>query len=300
MNPNHSLQGVVPAIITTLNADESFTAGPFEQLLGRVYAAGAHGVYVCGQTGEGLSLPVNVRKQATEAAVAHTPADRTVIVHVGAYRTADAVELARHAESAGAHAVSSLPPGSAYSFDEVKAYYRAIADAAQLPVLVYYFPEFSAAVRTLEQIDELCAIPGVAGLKFTDFDLYRLSLISRAGRVIFNGRDEVYAAGQLMGACGGIGSFYNLAPELFVEIDTLCRAGRFAEARMVQDRVNDLIRTVLAYPMLPAMKVILGWTGIAAGPCVAPRRALTGAEQIRLRSDLVNAGFAHLTHEPAE
>jgi len=117
-------------------------------------------------------------------------------------------------------------------------------------------------------------------------------LIARAGRVIFNGRDEVFAAGMLMGASGGIGTFYNLAPELFVQVYQLSRTGRFVEARCVQDRINDLIRIVLAFPMLPAIKTILGWRGIACGPCFAPRRALTSDEEQRLRVELEKAGFA--------
>jgi N-acetylneuraminate lyase len=286
------LQGVLPALVTPLTADESFAAKSFELLLEKVYAAGCEGVYVCGQTGEGLSQPLEMRKTVAEVAVKASPQDKAVVVHIGAGRTADAVELARHAGRIGAHAVSSLPPESRFGFDEVRAYYQAIAAASDLPVLVYYFPEFSNSVRTLEQIDELCSIPNIVGLKFTDFDLYRLSLISRAGRVIFSGRDEVFAAGMLMGASGGIGSFYNLAPELFVEVWRHSRECRFAEARRVQDRINDLIRIVLAVPMLPAIKTILGWSGIACGPCFAPRRALSREEEERLRSELEKAGFA--------
>ena len=285
------LQGVLPAVVTPLTADEEFATGSFEKLLEKVYAADCDGIYVCGQTGEGLSQPVAMRKSVAEVAVKVSPRGKSVVVHVGAGRTTDAVELARHAGRIGAQAVSSLPPEARFSFDEVRAYYAAIAAASDLPVLVYYFPEFSSSVRTLEQIDELCSIPNIVGLKFTDFDLYRLSLISRAGRVIFNGRDEVFAAGMLMGASGGIGSFYNLTPELFVDVCRLSRECRFAEARRVQDRINDLIRIVLSFPMLPAIKTMLGWSGIACGPCFAPRRKLTAEEESKLRAEVEKAGF---------
>lgn len=287
-----ALQGVLPAVVTPLTEDEKLATSAFEKLLERLYAAGSHGLYVCGQTGEGLTLPLAVRKKAAEVAVKNSPAGRAVVVHVGAARTADAVDLARHASAAGAHAISSLPPDSRFSFAETHHYYQTVAEASQVPVLVYYFPEFSSAVRTLGQIDELCSIPKVIGLKFTDFDLYRLSLISRAGRVIFSGRDEVFVAGLLMGACGGIGSFYNLIPELFVEVYQLAGAGKFVEARRVQDRINDLIRAVLRYPMLAALKTLLTWSGIPAGVCAAPRRGLNRDEELQLRKDVEEAGFA--------
>jgi N-acetylneuraminate lyase len=287
-----SLFGILPAVVTPVDQDGKLNTRSFELLLARLYEAGGHGVYVCGQTGEGPQLPLEVRERAVEAAVANTPAGRAVIAHVGAPSTADAVRLARHAFRSGAHAISSLPPGSAYSFAEVKSYYEALAAAASVPVLVYYFPDFSASIRTIEDVFELCSIPGVVGLKFTDFDLYRLSLIQRAGHVIFNGRDEVLAAGLLMGAHGGIGSFYNLAPELFVAVYDHARAGRWAEARAGQDRINDLIRAVLRFPGVAAIKRLLSWSGIDCGYPVPPRRALTAAEEAALREAITLAGFA--------
>lgn len=285
------LEGIVPAAVTPLDEQGNLNSRSFELLLERFYGAGCTGVYVCGQTGEGLVLPPSVRELAVEVAVANTPAGRSVIAHVGAASTADAVRMARHAARTGAHAISSLPPPSSCSFVEVRSYYEALAAAASLPVLVYYFPEFSTAIRSLEEVLELCAIPNVVGLKFTDFDLYRLSLIERAGHIVFNGRDEILAAGLLMGAHGGIGSFYNLVPRLFVELYRHSQAGRWTEARAAQDRINDLIRTVLRFPMLAAIKRLLTWSGIDGGLPVLPRRPLRTDEESALRVALAAAGF---------
>jgi len=81
--------------------------------------------------------------------------------------------------------------------------------------------------------------------------------LARPGRCIFNGRDEVLAAGLLMGAGGGIGTFYNLLPELFVEIYDAAIAGRWDAARTAQGRVNTLIRITLDFPLFPAVKQML-------------------------------------------
>jgi N-acetylneuraminate lyase len=280
--------GILPAIVTPLDQHGALNVKSFELLLERFYAAGCHGVYVCGQTGEGLQLSPDVRERALEAAVANTPSGRTVIAHIGAASTSDAVRLARHASKTGAHGISSLPPASTYTFAEVRHYYEALAASAPVPLLVYYFPEVSNSIRTLDEVLDLCSIPNVAGLKFTDFDLYRLSLIQRAGHNILNGRDEVLAAGLLMGAHGGIGSFYNLAPELFVEVYRLSQEGRWREARAVQDRINDLIRVVLRFPMLAAIKQLLTWSGIECGLPVEPRRALRADEASALRAAVDN------------
>jgi N-acetylneuraminate lyase len=277
------LQGIMPAVVTPLDETGGLRAKAFEKLLDRVYGAGCHGVYVCGQTGEGMQLPPELRERAVEVAVANTPGGRHVIAHVGAASTAEAVRLAKHAARAGVAGISSLPPGSLYSFAEVKEYYEALAGAADVPLLVYYFPEVSGAIRTLDDVLSLCEIPNVKGLKFTDFDLYRLSLISRAGLTILNGRDEVLAAGLLMGAHGGIGSFYNLVPRWFMEVWEHTRNGRWAEARAAQDRINDLIRAVLRFPMLAAIKQMLTWSGIECGEPAGPRRGLTKQETADLR-----------------
>jgi N-acetylneuraminate lyase len=287
-----SFAGILPAAVTPLDGDERFAARSFERLLERLYEAGAAGVYVSGHTGEGLLQPVADREKVIDAAVRNSPNDRTVIAHVGALRTADAVRLARSAARAGVHAVSSLPPIGQYSFEEVKAYYARLAAAAEVPVLIYYFPEYSAAISTLAAQRELLAIPGVAGIKFTSFDLYSLSLLKRSGAVVFNGHDEVLAAGLLMGADGGIGSFYNLVPELFVEIYERARDGDWAGARAGQDAVNELIEITLRFPMLPAIKTMLGWSGIPCGPCFAPRRRLAPDEQASLAAMLAASSFA--------
>ena len=237
MRPSN-FHGILPAVVTPFDEHGNFAPAAFERLLERLYAAGIDGLYVNGQTGEGLLQPVEQRKRVAEAALRFTPKGKSVIVHVGAHRAADAVELARHAATIGVHAVSSLPPPGPCSLGEVRAYYEAIAAVSDLPVLVYYYPEICPSVHGAQQMLQLLEIPHVIGLKFSDLDLYTLSLLKRRDCVIFNGRDEVFIAGLLMGADGGIGSFYNLIPELLVEAFSLVRQNRWEEARQVQWRIQ--------------------------------------------------------------
>jgi N-acetylneuraminate lyase len=276
-------RGVFPAVVTPFEATGEFATETFERLLAHLYDTGVHGVYVCGQTGEGVLQPVSMRQQVAETALRCTPKDRTVILHVGAARVADAIQLARHAEGVGASAVSSLPPAGNYSYAELRGYYQQLAEASNLPLLVYYYPEASRLTVTLDHLLELCEIPNVVGLKFTDFDLYKLHQISQSGKVIFNGRDEVFAAGLLMGAGGGIGTFYNLVPELFLQIYQSARSGEWDEARRAQDQVNELIRITLQFPMLSAVKTMLKWQGFDCGQCLAPRQNLTQVQERQLR-----------------
>jgi N-acetylneuraminate lyase len=283
-NLKQRLPGIFPAIVTPLDENGEFAGATFERLLAHLYAAGVHGVYVCGQTGEGVLQPVGMRQQVAEVAVRCSPKDRTVILHVGATRQDDAMQLARHAEHIGAGAVSRLPPAGNYSFAELRGYFHQLAAASGLPLLVYYYPEASRIEVTLDQLLDLCSIPNVVGLKFTDFDLYKLHQISQSGRIIFNGRDEVLAAGLLMGAGGGIGPFYNLVPELFLQIYESALSGKWDQARRAQDQANELIRIILQFPMLSAVKTMLKWQGFDCGRCLAPRQNLTHDQEIQLRS----------------
>src|SRR5215470_3338040 len=90
------LAGIVPAVVTPFDAEGKFNIRSFEQLAQRLYAAGVHGLYLCGSTGEGMLQPVTQRKQVAEVAMRNSPSDKAVIVHVGANTTGEAIELARH------------------------------------------------------------------------------------------------------------------------------------------------------------------------------------------------------------
>lgn len=277
------LHGILPALVTPVNTEGRFQEKPFEQLLDRVYKAGVHGIYVCGQTGEGLQLSLDDRRAAAECAVSHSPKGAQVIVHVGASSTADAVQLARHASASGANMISSLPPTGSYSFEETRQYYETLAAASSIPLLIYYFPSMAPSIRTTAQMLELCAIPNVLGLKFTDSDFFRLWAIRQTGAVVFSGSDEMLIAGLITGANGGIGSTYNLVPDRYVELYKQARLGNWEEARSIQSEINQFIQIILNYPIHPAIKQLLAWSGINCGSCIPPRRELTLVEQSELR-----------------
>lgn len=275
-------QGILPALITPFDAAGKFRADSFERLLDRCYSAGVDGVYVCGQTGEGLQQSSEQRKRVAEVAANCSPKDKAVIVHTGAMRTAEAVDLTKHAARIGAHAVSALPPIGNYSFAEIKAYYTAIASASDVPLLIYYFPAYAPGVNTLDLILELCAIPNVIGLKFTANDLFLLSEVKKSGATVFYGTDEMLIAGLAMGADGGIGSFYNVVPELFVRLWSLVRQGEWEQARTMQQQINEIIAIGLRFPVHPAVKAMVARRGIECGECLPPRRRLTTEEEAQM------------------
>lgn len=284
------VEGILPALMTPVTAAGGVDTAALERLAARLYECGVDGLYVCGQTGEGLQQTVPMRKMALEAALNASPRGKQVVAHVGSACVADAIELARHAAAKGACAVSSLPPGGGLSYQEIRGYYATLAQASDVPLVLYFYPEVAPGLRA-EQVVELCSVPNVAGVKFTSFELNRIAEMNRGGAFVLNGRDEVLAAGLLMGACGGIGSFYNLTPELFVRVWQASQRGDWAEARALQDRIDELIVTILRFPMIAAIKKLLDWSGLPCGPVLAPRRGLSAEEEIALREQVAEIGF---------
>lgn len=280
-----NLNGILPALATPLHSDLTLNIPAIEQLCDNLYAAEVDGVYLCGSTGEGLLLPAETRQRIVEVVARNTPRGKQMIVHVGAWSFDEAQKLARHAAKHGAAAISALPPNGV-SFPELLEHYRALAASTDVPFLAYYFPALGGGPLSIGQLRQICALPGVVGLKYTDYDLFTLSLLIREGKVVFNGRDEVLCAGLLMGATGGIGSIYNLAPGWFVDLYRHCRAGRWAEARALQDKINDLIAVLVSFPFMPALKQAITWLGVDCGPALRPRLALTADQQSKLRAAL--------------
>jgi N-acetylneuraminate lyase len=283
------LSGILPALITPFDSTGQINLSACEQLLDRLYGTGVHGVYICGTTGEGILQNLAQRKQVAEAVVKSSPDDKLVIVHVGAACLTDAVELAKHATKIGADAISSLPPPG-LPFEEISSYYRVLASHA--PLLLYFIPALSQSFTTASQILELCELPNVIGLKFTDHDLYKLWIVKQSGAIVFNGYDEVLGAGLLMGADGGIGTFYNLVPQLFMKLYAQSSAGQWDEARRTQSHINELITISLNFPLLAAVKTMLHWSGIDCGSVLPPRRMLTSEEINNLRHLLEHSRFA--------
>lgn len=281
------LSGVFPAMVTPFHTDGTLHVEMLEILIGRLYEGGADGLYICGQTGEGMQQPMAQRKAVAEHSVRLSPVGKSVIVHVGANSTREAMELARHAESVGAHLISSLPPMGLYAFEEIVKYYRDLAAATSLPLLLYHHPE-SCPQLTPDRALQLCDLPNVEGFKFTDFNLYLLTLICDRGLKVFNGKDEIFAGGLLLGASGGIGTFYNIFPGAFVRLFALSQCGQWDQAANLQRAMNRVIEELFKMPMVPGVREVLRLRGLECGDSLAPRRPLTICEKEQVAKILVN------------
>ena len=232
------LKGILPAIASPCDERDVFIENEFAELVETLYGQGVHGLYVCGATGEGYHMLAAERKRAVEIAIEISRKyGGKVVAHVGTLTTRDAVELAEHAAEAGADAVSSMPPANR-THAQLLSYYADIAKASQLPVLVYHIPLLSGHALTVDEMVALLDIDGVAGFKFSDWNLFFMQRVlrRRPDAIVFNGNDEFFCLGLLYGATGGIGMTYNMFPRLFLAVYDAVNRGDIERAMELQNR----------------------------------------------------------------
>jgi N-acetylneuraminate lyase len=288
---------ILPALVTPLLPSGQLDEKSTERLIGHLYDKGVGGLYITGSTGEGIYLDPAIRKRIAEIAVSLSTKRGNVIVHVGAVQPAMAIELANHAATIGADAISSIPPfAGGYSWAEVHSFYSALARSSKLPVVAYYIPGLTGQPRSIDELASLLSVPNIAGYKFTDFNLYTMQrLLTRfdPDQVMYNGPDEMLAFGLQFGAHGGIGTTYNVMPELILQIARHCADRQYEQAVAVQKQANEVIEPLIACHGVASTKQILVWQGLIDHPhCAAPRAALTAEQQATLRRRLENTAIA--------
>lgn len=283
---NIQFTGIRSAIFTPLNDDGSVKVEMIKPLVDFGLDRGLKGFYVVGSTGEGPSLSAEARMQATAAVVEACKCRKTiygdtpdVIVHVAAPDTWDAFKLAKHAKECGADAISSLAPNFYFNHnaDEMIDYYKRLTSISDLPLLIYATGLLTGSIggNLKGFFERAMQVDHIIGLKYTIRDYHQLNVLKtiNGGDInIINGPDETLLGGLAMGADGGIGSTYNLAPEWFVKIWDLYHEGKMEEARVYQTKVNDLIGALVSFKggYLTACKNAMKFHGLDLGTCAYP------------------------------
>lgn len=269
-------EGVFVALNAIYDKDDQVNLEAMEQLVKIYKSKGVKGVYVCGSTGEGFLLNSFERMLVADAVKKAAGDDFTVIVHVGCASTKESIELAKHAEMIGADAVSAVP--SVYyrlPAASVEKHWNGIIDSTNLPFIIYNIPQLTGFNLPLDLFKRMADNPKVIGIKNSEEPVYnmeRFRTIAGDDFVIFNGSDEQFLGGRLMGANAGIGGTYGTMPELFVELDRLIRNDEIDKARALQYKINDVIFDLLSCASLygAAKQVIKLRFGVDAGQPRSP------------------------------
>jgi dihydrodipicolinate synthase/N-acetylneuraminate lyase len=246
------------------------------------------GVVIAGTNGEGVSLSVTERKHLLEAAIEHANGLR-VMASTGACALSDALALTRHAARCGASATLVLPPFyfSGASPEGIAAYYWAVADAADLPILLYSIPQFTGVPMCERLLSLLRGVPSVVGVKESSGDLEagRRLLANHPELCLFVGSDLLLSELMRHGAAGVISGIANALPELIVAVAEAVAGG--TGVAETQRRLNEAIRIITAYPIVGAAKAILEARGVARmsvrPPLVMPDPTQVGEMLARLK-----------------
>jgi N-acetylneuraminate lyase len=292
--------GLVAAPFTPFRRDGRVDAGRVEQLAASLAANKVAGAFVCGTTGEGVSMTVAERMKVAERWQASAGPKLRVIVHVGHTSLGDCRALAAHAQKIGAAAVGCMAP---FCFkpkkaEDLAAFLAEVASAApELPFYYYHIPCVTGV--SVPALDLLRAaadkIPNLAGVKFTDENLmdYAACVRFEGGRydVLF-GRDEILLAGLALGAQGAVGSTYNYAAPIYNRLIAAYKRGDLAAAREAQDRANAMIGVLHRFGGSPAVgKLFMRLIGLDCGTSRLPLRPLGEAQAEALRAEAEAVGF---------
>jgi 4-hydroxy-tetrahydrodipicolinate synthase len=282
--------GIIPAVTTPFDESGAIDREGLEGNLAALLDAGVHGIVATGTMGEAGSLSAAERREVVGAVVDAVDGHVPVIAGISAGTPAAAIALAADAADAGAGALMLLPPlGYRGDADEIVAYYRAVAEAAGLPLMAYNNPDASGTdmppellVRLYDEIEQVVAIKECSG------DVRRIpALLAAAPQLeILVGGDDWALEGFCAGATGWVSGVADVAPHECVALYDACRSGELDAARAVYQRLLPLARFDMTPKLVQYFKAAMDEVGLAGGPCRPPRMALTAAERAALADAL--------------
>jgi 4-hydroxy-tetrahydrodipicolinate synthase len=238
------IKGSLVAIVTPMHEDGSLDLDRYRALIDWHVESGTAAIVAVGTTGESPTVSVEEHQELIRVAVEHCKGKVPVIAGTGANSTREAIELTRHARDVGAQATLQVAPYYNKPTQEgMYRHFRAVAEEAGLPVILYNVPSRTVADIATETVLRLAQLPGVIGIKDATGDMYRGSdLLARlpADFAVYSGNDDSALALMAMGSHGVISVTANVAPR---EMAQMCRAaleGDFRTALMINRKLLPL------------------------------------------------------------
>ena len=239
-------KGVIPAFYACYDKEGNISPEGVQALTKYFVEKGVKGVYVNGSSGECIYQSVEDRKIVLENVMKAAEGKLTVIAHVACNNTKDSMELARHAESLGVDAIAAIPP-IYFRLPEyaIAQYWNDISSAApNTDFVIYNIPQLAGVALTQGLFAEMRKNPKVIGVKNSSMPVQDIQMFKQAAGedyIIFNGPDEQFMSGRVIGAKGGIGGTYGVMPELFLKLDELVKACDMDTARELQYAIDEII-----------------------------------------------------------
>lgn len=269
------IYGVIPAIVTPMNHDESINEGELRNQIRRQIAAGVHGLFVFGTNGEFYALSAREKLRILEITVEENNGRLPVYAGTGCPTTADTIRLSRECEKIGADVLSVITPYfAACAQKELISHYEALADSVGIPIVLYNIPARTGVTITPDTAARLAKTGGIAGIKDSsgNFDNI-LQYIERASGddfAVMSGNDSLLLWALQAGGKGGVCGIANLFPETMVSIYELWKKGDFAAAKKAQDSIRAIRNCFSLGNPNSIVKMAANLLGHPVGPCRRP------------------------------
>lgn len=246
MSKLEKYQGVIPAFYACYDEAGEVSPERVRALTQYFIDKGVKGVYVNGSSGECIYLSVADRKLILENVMEVAKGKLTVIAHVACNNTKDSVELAKHAESLGVDAIAAIPPIYFRLPDySIAKYWNDMSAAApNTDFVIYNIPQLSGTTLTPALYAEMRKNPRVIGVKNSSMPTQDIQIFVAEGgedHIVFNGPDEQFISGRVIGAKAGIGGTYAVMPDLFLKLNQLIIDKDLDRAKELQHAINSVI-----------------------------------------------------------
>ena len=291
MNPT---QGSIVALVTPMLEDGSVDYPALRALIDWHIAEGTDCIGVVGTTGESPTVSMDENCEIIRAAVQHAAGRVPVMAGTGANSTAEAIELARFAKQVGADChLSVVPYYNKPSQEGIYRHFKAIAEAVDLPLVLYNVPSRTVADMLPETALRLATVPGVIGIKEASGNIERAcQLIKHApkGFAVYSGDDGTAVALMLLGGQGNVSVTANVAPRLMHELCMAAIEGDARKAAALHLRLLPLHKQLFCEPSPAPTKWALAQLGRCAPHVRLPIVPLTESGQAQVGQALRDAG----------
>lgn len=265
-------RGVIPAFYACYDDNGNVSGERAKKFASFLIDKGIKGLYVGGSSGECIYQSKEDRKLILESVMEVAKGKITVIAHIACNNTADGEELAAHAEKLGVDAIAAIPPIYFHLPDYAIAdYWNDMSKAApNTDFIIYNIPQLAGVALNIPLYKKMRENPKVIGVKNSSMpvqDIQMFKDVAGDDSVIFNGPDEQFVGGRIMGADGGIGGTYGVMPELFLAADKAVRDCDFKKAQDIQFKIDRIIYAMCSCHgnLYAVMKEILRKQGIDIG-----------------------------------
>ena len=270
------IKGIIPPIVTPMNEDESVNEKELRNQVNRQIKGGIHGLFPFGTNGEGYILNEKEKEEVLSIVIDETKGRVPVYAGTGCISTKDTIRQSQMAESLGADVLSIITPSfAAASQNELYDHYKAVAEAVDMPIVLYNIPARTGNALAPAPVAKLSKIPNIVGAKdssgnFDNMLQYIEQTRDSKDFAVLSGNDSLILWNLLAGGTGGIAGCANVFPEVMASIYNYFAAGDLENARKAQDSIRSFRGCFKYGNPNTIVKTAVNLLGYPVGKCRAP------------------------------